>query len=192
MKLSSDIETREFQHIPNGTKLKAHTSNVDDRDPNDPKKPKPTGNGTGTQVTLTWTVDEGEYAGREIRFHNIITGGYYEKDGEQKPYSVIDLYRFLADAKIKWKCKSCGMDKPRRFYVGKGDDGKVKGKYYCPDCKNEKLSVEYDTDTFLGARCGLMITLKKRRTKNLVTGLWQDDPDREDNAVKGTLPLEAI
>jgi|SRR6185369_13805304 len=178
--LSSDIEAKQYQNIPNSHQ-NGHVIKLDDTDPNDPTSVKKTSSGKGYQVTMDWEIDEGEYAGRVVRYDNLSVGGnYIDKDTkEEKPLNLTKLCEFLSLTGVKWECTHCKSGKRgHKFYIGTGEDGLNKGTYYCPDCKNPKLKINYNTSDFLGARCGLSIGSKP-----------QQGSDKEFNIVKGYLPL---
>lgn len=184
--LTSTIEASQFQLIPHSIQ-NGHVSKVDDTGPDG--KIKKTKSGHGIQIALDWAIDEGEYAGREIRYDNLSLGGKYEKDGELHELNTAPLCVFLSKTGVPWECKSCNNGKaPRKFHIGTGDDGVTKGKYVCPDCKNPKLKINYNTSEFLGARCGLSIGSQKKTTTG-ADGVKVVDPDKEFNVVKGYTDL---
>lgn len=180
--LTSDIEAKAFQLIPNSIQ-NAHVKEMDAVDPatGEIKKTK---SGLGRQITLDWEIDEGEHAGKVVRFNNLTLGGHYidKTTGEQKPLSTVDLCEFLTHTGVPWKCLNCNnAEAPRKFHIGTGPegDGITKGKYVCPDCKNTNTRITYNTDNFLGARCGIRIGSKK-----------QEGGDKEFNEVRGYAPLK--
>lgn len=118
-------------------------------------------------AVLTWKIQDGEHAQREIRFDNIILGGL-NKDGV--PITPFRLCNFLDATQTPWGCCNCNNgEMPRSFLIGQGAeiDGLVKGKYYCPDCKTENLHISYDTDTFLGARARIVVSTRKQEGRDV-------------------------
>lgn len=184
MRVTSELtDAGEFQNIPDKSLVNGHVIEVNDTDPNDPGKPRTT-KGKAPCADLTWEVDEGEYAGRKIRFDLIIFGG---KSLEGKPISLSRICQFLNKTGVPWNCLDCNNgEKPREFYVATGDSDDVgrglkKGNYYCPDCKtggDGHPRVDYDTSNFMGARCGLAIGIRK-----------EENGDREFNTIKGYTAL---
>jgi len=181
MRVTSDLQDAgEFQNIPDKTLCNGHTIEVNDTDPNDVGKQRTT-KANAPCVDLTWEVDEGEYAGKKVKFDMIILGG---KSKEGKPISLARLCSFLNHTGVPWECADCNNgEKARKFYVATGDSDDVerglkKGNYYCPDCKAPTPRVEYDTANFMGARCGLGIGIRK-----------EENGDREFNTIKGYTAL---
>lgn len=187
--LTSEIEASQFQLIPNSIQ-NGHVTKVDDTGPDG--QIKKTKSGLGFQISLDWTLDEGEFATREIRFDNMSLGGFYEdqKTKEKKPLNTSSLCVFLSKTGVPWECKSCNNGKaPRKFHIGTGDDGVTKGKYVCPDCKSPQgLKINYNTAEFMGARCGLSIGSQKKTT-TADDGTKLVDPDKEFNVIKGYTDL---
>lgn len=179
--LSSEIgEARQFQLIPKSLQ-NAHVYELVDTDPNDPSKFLHSKSGKIIQCILGWEVDEGEFAGRKVRYNYLVLKGTYtEKDtNQEKDMPITKLLDFLSFTGVPWECNLCKSGKRgHRFLIGTGDDGLIKGKYYCPDCKADKISINYNTSDFMGARCAISIGSEKR-----------DGQDNEYNVVRGYAPL---
>jgi hypothetical protein len=136
--------------------------------------------GGAPMSVLGWLIEEGEFAGRKIRFDNIMLGGL-SKDG--KPLSLGQLCSFLHYTGTIWSCGHCSHESTEKhgFLIVKKEtqeEGLKIGNYYCPECKNPKPRIKFDTDTFMGARCGISIGSQK-----------QEGTDREFNIVRGYTDL---
>lgn len=118
-------------------------------------------------VVLDWMLeqDQGDFAGRKIRFDNVMLGGLSK---DKKPLSLGQLCSFLHYTGVPWKCKACGTEysEPKAFFVPNKQEaeehGLKVGNYYCRECKNPKPAIIYDTDHFLGARCGIRVGSSKQ------------------------------
>ena len=179
-RLSSDLQDAGIQStIPNGV-YNAHVCEVRDMDKNDVSKPLLSQAGA-PMVQNDWEIDEGDYAGRKIKFDTIMLGGM-SKDG--KPISLGNLCNFLHRTGVPWKCLDCNNPEiGRKFYIAEGNDedkaaGLKKGNFYCPDCKSLKPRITYDTAQFLGARCGIGV------------GTKPNTDGREFNIIKGYTDLK--
>lgn len=175
-RLTSDIEGASVAStIPQGP-YSAHVCNVMDTDKNDVTKPL-TSRAGAPMVQLDWEIDEGDYAGRKIKFDTIMLGG---NSAEGKPIGLGNLCNFLHRTGVPWHCRDCGSEADetaRRFYIADGteDDkskGLKKGNFYCPDCKSAVPRIGYDTANFNGARCKIGVGTKTNegREFNIVKG----------------------
>jgi hypothetical protein len=177
--LDSDLEGAGiFQLIPNSVQ-NGHVVAVDDVDEQGNFKLTKAG---APRVNLDWEIDEGEFAGRKIRFDMIILGG---KSAKGDAISLSRLCSFLHFTGVPWTCKKCGTKhtEKKSFLIAKKEDketsGLTPGNYYCPSCKDPKPAIKYDTSDFMSARCGLSIGSKK-----------QDGSDKEFNEIKAYTDLK--
>lgn len=158
--LESDLnDAGTFQNLPIGI-YNMHITAVD-------LKPSQAG---APMATLDWTIDEGEYKDKKLRFDTVMLGGI-SKAG--KPLSLGKMCALIHYAGLPWQCNpqrgGCGANHSgtHSFLIARKEDHDANpaltvGNYYCPACKNPKPSIRWDTDVLMGARCGGRIGPKKK------------------------------
>lgn len=170
MKMTSDLtNVSSMDAVPADT-YPAHVSGMErgmtrgDPQAKDPKtgqlKPKP----SVAKRTLDWTIDEGPYMGRIIKFDELVIGG-------DNPFRLAE---FLEAGKVPWSCDACkSAEMPREFERQKRDG---KTYYHCPDC-HSPMRVTYEDELFNGTRMRLVLSVEKAQNS-----------DRDINRVKKYLP----
>lgn len=141
---------------------------------------KATSSGKGTMANLDWQIVNGpngnmEFAGRKIRFDNIMLAG---KSKDDKPLALSQLCSFIYHTGMPWQCKSCGtaFDEVHSFLIAtKDDEGLKPGNYYCKNCRTAG-GIIFDTDHFMNQRCGITVGQKKG-----------DNTDKEFNTITAYL-----
>jgi len=175
MRLQSDLsEVKEVQPLPNGI----YTAHVYE------KKDTTTRETNNPMAVLHWVIEDGpdgdtSVRDRKVMFDNVILGGKNKLGDPINPFRLANL---LSATEIPWECVSChNGEEARPVYIGRGndEDGLVKGKSYCPDCKSDSFNITYDTDNFLAARCRLVLSIRKVEGK-----------DREVNEIARYLPID--
>lgn len=125
-------------------------------------------------MELSWKIDEGAHAGREIRFDNVVYRGL---DKNQKPISPFRYINLIESTHTPWECMACHSGlRDVAFTKGKGDDGKEKGKSYCPDCGAEG-EVEIESNDLVGKRCLIAVKIEK------------DNRGQDRNVIKEYAPI---
>lgn len=132
-----------------------------------------TSQGGAPMAVIDWQItaapnNDPQFIGRKVRYDNIMLGGLSK---DKKPLNLGQLCSFLHYTGIPWRCKHCSTNYAERhsFLIAKAEDcaegsGLKIGNFYCPNCKNPKPAIVYDTDDFMGASCGIGIGSSKGLT----------------------------
>lgn len=163
MRLSSDLSGfKSFDAIPRDIYI-IRCKVADAGTPENPKKSY-FGNPC---IQFTWTIEEGEYQGREIRFDDVEIGGTDSRTGE--PAILYRLAELMTALEVPWTCRVCHPDpndiddRVTDFIRGTGDNGLKKGRIFCPDCRQE-AKPDYDTNNFVGKVCKGGIDIRKGKS----------------------------
>jgi len=105
----------------------------------------------GDMWTGHFEIEDGQFSGKNINYHNIMLGGMSKKGKPINTGMPGGLCEFVNAAKVKWECAGCGKTAYGSLVHGSAaeDKGLDKGHFYCPNCFAD-ATMSYDTKDFVG------------------------------------------
>ena len=101
--------------------------------------------------TGNFEVNEGPFAGKQVRFHNVMLSGVSKKGKDINTGMPGGLCEYINGGLIPWECLGCGHKNRGGLLHGATAEssGLDKSKFYCPSCKTD-ADMKYDTKDFQG------------------------------------------